>query len=488
MNYFRIKSFVWSKNFASVIEIEVIQQRKIPFLQIIGAGDGSKQSQRERVLAAIESAGVRLPARKFVVQVKGKGSFSREVLDLPIALAILGSANQFSAEKIEKLIFLGALALDGRLFFPPDDHFFPILGANMAVVAPLELKNRLNTSIHGHFFSDLASVLVFLKKNEENLAQNFKISKNESYISKIFSRSRLNQHLFLSLSAGLPLFLMDGSAEEVGEVALRSQELEPLFKKFESKEKIQASSVQIMPPIQMIRGDGYKNLFRDFSSLSLHSGSELGVTPLFCLFDLEKKIEKVVDWLEERSFDKSYHPENLRNMDRICIRIIGSGASCFCKQRVKCICRLNETRNHHRNIRAIASHFPLFYDWNRSEELPFQWSFSFEEAKNARKLALERQGYLNSMIPSSEIPKIKPWSFRADQLYRWLKNRLTSVEAEYIAKIALTLSDFRNSNLVEEQNISEGLLYTSNFEGSGFSSGINFPKTSAPAVNSTAIP
>lgn len=114
---------------ATPVEVEADAFSGLPSFSIVGLPDTTVQEARERVRGAIKNSGVQFPSGKIVVNLapanlrkEGSG------FDLPIAIALLQAAQKLRlsfgflnnfGEKIEnpweKILFLGELALDGKL-------------------------------------------------------------------------------------------------------------------------------------------------------------------------------------------------------------------------------------------------------------------------------------------------------------------------------------------------------------------------------------
>lgn len=98
------------------VEIEVDIHRGLPGIAVVGLPDNAVKESRERVKSAIKNSGFEYPADKITVSlapsnVKKEGP----AFDLAIALGILAASEQLSGSALEKYIFLGELALDGRV-------------------------------------------------------------------------------------------------------------------------------------------------------------------------------------------------------------------------------------------------------------------------------------------------------------------------------------------------------------------------------------
>lgn len=98
------------------IEIEVRISSQLPRVDIVGLPEASVRESAARVRAAIASIGLRFPDRRVTVnlapaEVRKAGAG----LDLPIAVGILAASGSIEPEALERVGFVGELALDGRL-------------------------------------------------------------------------------------------------------------------------------------------------------------------------------------------------------------------------------------------------------------------------------------------------------------------------------------------------------------------------------------
>ena len=99
----------------AIVEVEVDISPGLPSFTIVGLPDAAVQEAKERVRAAIRNSGFTFPMKRIVVNLapadlkKAGPSY-----DLPIAVGILLSSEQVSAE-VSQTILLGELSLDGGL-------------------------------------------------------------------------------------------------------------------------------------------------------------------------------------------------------------------------------------------------------------------------------------------------------------------------------------------------------------------------------------
>jgi len=99
----------------AIVEVEVDISSGLPAFTIVGLPDAAVQEARERVRAAIRNSGCAFPMKRITVNL-APADLKKEgpAYDLPIAVGILLSSEQLSAE-IAETLFLGELSLDGSL-------------------------------------------------------------------------------------------------------------------------------------------------------------------------------------------------------------------------------------------------------------------------------------------------------------------------------------------------------------------------------------
>ena len=99
-----------------IVEIEVDLIRGLPAFNIVGIPGVAVRESRDRVRSALENSGFSFPLKRITVnlapaELKKEGN----AFDLPIAIAILGATGVIAPEKINSLMIVGELALDGRV-------------------------------------------------------------------------------------------------------------------------------------------------------------------------------------------------------------------------------------------------------------------------------------------------------------------------------------------------------------------------------------
>ena len=99
------------------IEVETHLEGNVAFFGIVGLPDNAVKESRERVISAIKNSGYRFTHNRRITinlapaDIKKEGS----AYDLPIAIGILTAQGEVSEEKLNDILILGELALDGTL-------------------------------------------------------------------------------------------------------------------------------------------------------------------------------------------------------------------------------------------------------------------------------------------------------------------------------------------------------------------------------------
>lgn len=100
---------------ARTITVEVNVSVGLNFF-LVGLPDNAVKESQQRIVAAFDNNGMKMPGRKIVVNMspadlRKEGSH----YDLPIAIGILAASSQIPHDKVSQYIILGELALDGKV-------------------------------------------------------------------------------------------------------------------------------------------------------------------------------------------------------------------------------------------------------------------------------------------------------------------------------------------------------------------------------------
>lgn len=100
----------------NTIDVEVDVASGLPIFNIVGLPDAAIQESRERVRSALKNSGFAFPSTRITVNLAPADVRKRgPSFDLPIAVAILCREYDFLPDILENSIFVGELALDGKL-------------------------------------------------------------------------------------------------------------------------------------------------------------------------------------------------------------------------------------------------------------------------------------------------------------------------------------------------------------------------------------
>ena len=101
---------------AYLVDVEVDISTGLPGYVTVGLPDAAVRESKERVRAALKNCGYEMPSRKLTVNLapadrRKEGS----AFDLPISLGLLAFLGVVPVERLNDYLFIGELAMDGRL-------------------------------------------------------------------------------------------------------------------------------------------------------------------------------------------------------------------------------------------------------------------------------------------------------------------------------------------------------------------------------------
>lgn len=101
---------------ACPVEVEVDLSPGLPEFHIVGLPSAAVREARQRVRAAVKNAEEEWPQRKITANL-APGDLRKEgaLLDLPLAVGVVAAAGGLELRRVRRYLFVGELALDGRL-------------------------------------------------------------------------------------------------------------------------------------------------------------------------------------------------------------------------------------------------------------------------------------------------------------------------------------------------------------------------------------
>ena len=101
---------------SQLITIEADLRRGLPAFNIVGMANKTINESRERIRSAIANSGFNFPKQKLLINLApAELEKSGTSLDLPISIAILAISRQILPQNIQNCMFIGELALDGKI-------------------------------------------------------------------------------------------------------------------------------------------------------------------------------------------------------------------------------------------------------------------------------------------------------------------------------------------------------------------------------------
>lgn len=99
---------------AFTVRVEAHLETGVPYFSTVGLPDAAVRESKDRVNAAIKNSGFFLPSRRITVNLS-PADFRKEgaSFDLPMAIAILNALGQVDDARLETYLILGQLSLDG---------------------------------------------------------------------------------------------------------------------------------------------------------------------------------------------------------------------------------------------------------------------------------------------------------------------------------------------------------------------------------------
>jgi len=99
-----------------LVEVEVDITQGLPREVVVGLPDSTVRESRDRINAAIENSGLHYPIDRITINLAPAGIRKEgATFDLPIAMGVLAASEQVKHDNLKSTLFLGELALDGRV-------------------------------------------------------------------------------------------------------------------------------------------------------------------------------------------------------------------------------------------------------------------------------------------------------------------------------------------------------------------------------------
>ncbi len=112
----KVKSFSLSGIQGYPVDVEVDINNGLPSFETVGLAQTAVKESRERVRSGIKNSGFLFPASKITVNLAPADiKKMAPIFDLPVSLGILAATGQMSYQLLDGYVFLGELSLDGKV-------------------------------------------------------------------------------------------------------------------------------------------------------------------------------------------------------------------------------------------------------------------------------------------------------------------------------------------------------------------------------------
>lgn len=472
---------------SALLEVECQQSLQLPGFQVVGIPQNTARELTERVRSALLACGFRLPSRKFTINLAPKTLKKLFTgLDLPVALACLASEGKISREKIEQVLILGELGLDGSLKrVPLANNLAALLEKHhlKGAIVPMENSEGLQDK-HlqaGGGFTHLLEVIDFLLKEgvgRKKLPSTSAFSVHSSVDFSDIKGLALPKRALLIAAAGEHHTLLLGP-RGMGKSMLCSAFLGILpTPKLRVQEEIRTiyhfcgqklpESIPVRRPHSSttrlgLLGGGTQN---EVGEMSLAHG---GVLFLDEILETERAtLESLRLPLETGEIHLS------KAHVQICLParflLLAAANSCPCGLqglvRTQCQCTPTEVRRYRKRLsHALLDRIDIRLSLGEQRGREEHFSYSSQElrgmATQARERMLQRQELPNGRLQGNRVFEVLPWNKQAKHLLLQCQEQYELSERGMvsIARLALTIADLNHSLEVGAEEVLESLHY-----------------------------
>jgi len=491
----RVKTSAISGIDATAVEVEVQVSSGKPNFNIIGLADNAVRESRDRVMAALSRAGFFLPRRILVnlapAEIKKEGSS----FDLAIALGILRASEQIESKELTNATFHGELSLAGGVKPVRGIIALALQAARdgtRTIVVPKENANEaaLVRELDVVGVDSLGELVGLLREGKLHGARSLAstpqtVTQDKKKLSDVRGQRGAKRALLIAACAGHNLLMIGPPGCGKSMLAERFVSLLPPLSREEILEVARIHSVAGYALGSILSGERpFRSPHHVISDAGLMGGGsvprpgEVSLSHLGVLFLDEfpefrrSALESLRSPLECGEVTISRAKASLKYPARFqliaamnpcpCGRLGAEGQTCNCSSVLiqKYLCKLSgpilDRIDFHIELDAVPFE-KISSAQSQSDDLPDL------ELRNivlkTRKLQLERQGSLNSLLPSEVITKSIALDSKCLRLLELAsKNSAISARAYFkIIRVARTIADIEGAQKVDSAHIAEAI-------------------------------
>lgn len=479
---------------APQVRVEVHLSGGLPTFSIVGMAETAVRESRERVRSALMLSGFDYPQRRITVSLspadipKEGGRY-----DLAIALGILQASNQINTAHLSKIELYAELGLDGQL--RPVQGLFPALlgcqkAQRIAVIAPMQQAEAELAGVaildNG---SDLLSVCERLQLNDLNSLELpekiYSCKSAETDFAQIRGQASARFAMEIAAAGSHNLFMQGppGSGKSLLAHALPS--ILPPLTADQARESAAIHSIAAKPIDNLISGmPPIRAPHHSASAVAIIGGGSipkpgevsLAHNGVLFLDEVAESSRSTLDMLREplETGSVSIARAAARFSFPARFMLIAAMNPCPCGYYAdgsdRCVCALSAIERYQARLSGpLRDRFDLQLNLEAVEHsVLIQTATACESSAEigarvaaARKVQLERQGCLNSVLDITSVQQLIAHSSALQAFYIDASKQLAlSARSTYrLLRVARTLADLAQSQQVEEQHLLAALSY-----------------------------